>query len=54
MTRASATVALLITLGVAAALVRAQSRALVAPEAAAIYQRLLPRKPLPEPHTGAK
>jgi uncharacterized protein len=43
MTRTIATLALLATFGFAASHAGAQSRPLVAPEAAAIYQRLLPR-----------
>jgi hypothetical protein len=43
MTRATAAVALSIALGLAVSHVGAQSRPLVAPEAAAIYQRLLPK-----------
>jgi hypothetical protein len=43
MTRAIAALTLLAALGLAASHARAQSRALVAPEAATIYQRLLPQ-----------
>src|SRR5260370_15835623 len=43
MTRAAAVLAILGALGLAASRTAAQSRPLVAPEAAAIYQRLLPQ-----------